>query len=206
MLAALALPAFNRVLRSNVWALERLRLHAGKIVRFESGPVVLGVQVQATGEFEPAPGDGEPATVVRVLPGAVLRLATHDAAAWSEVAITGDSELAAVLHQVWQQLDWGIEEDLSQIFGDIVAHRLVTTGQTLQAGAAHAAQSVLRNVFEYWTEEQPVVASRGAIDAYVREVDALRDDVARLEKRIAALRPPAVPEYGPDHTTRLPGQ
>jgi ubiquinone biosynthesis protein UbiJ len=39
----------------------------------------------------------------------------------------------------------------------------------------------------YWTEEQPLVAAKPDVERFVREVDTLRDDVARLEKRIEQL-------------------
>ena len=35
--------------------------------------------------------------------------------------------------------------------------------------------------------ERPLIASRGNVDRFVRDVDNLRDDVARLEKRLANL-------------------
>jgi ubiquinone biosynthesis accessory factor UbiJ len=40
---------------------------------------------------------------------------------------------------------------------------------------------------EYWTEEQPVVASRAALSGFASEVDALRDDLERLDQRIERL-------------------
>lgn len=199
MLTAIVLPALNRVLRSNDWALQKLRAHAGKLARIECGPVVAAVEVQPTGELERPLAPGEPHVVIRVLPGAVVRLALRDETAWSEVAIEGDSELATALHQVWQQLDWGLEEDLSRLFGDIVAHRMVTAGHDMRTAAAQAVDGAIRNLAEYWTEERPVVAVRRDIDAYVREVDALRDDVARLEKRVNALQGARSGRFGAEY-------
>ena len=44
---------------------------------------------------------------------------------------------------------------------------------------------------EYWTEESPVIATRVKVEDFVAAVSALRDDVARLEKRIDRLAVPA---------------
>ena len=197
MFTALALPALNRVLRSNAWALDKLRAHAGKSARIDCGPVPVRIAIAPTGELErPAP-DATPDVSVRMLPGAALRLATRDPNAWSEVAIDGDTQFAATLHQVWEQIDWGIEEDLSQLVGDVAAHRMVSTAQAAGSAVSAAAGSLLRNVFEFWTEERPVVAQRRDVETYNTEVDALRDDVARLEKRVEALRRArSMPEYG----------
>ena len=197
MITALVLPALNRVLRSNAWALDKLRAHAGKSARIDCGPALVRIAIAATGELELPAADAAPEVTVRLLPGAALQLATRDPHAWSEVTVDGDTQFAATLHQVWQQIDWGVEEDLSQIFGDVAAHRLVSTVQAAGSAVSAAAGSLLRNVFEFWAEERPVVAQRRDVEAYNTEVDALRDDVARLEKRVEALRRArSMPEYG----------
>jgi ubiquinone biosynthesis protein UbiJ len=142
---------------------------------------------------------------VSVTPGALLRLLARDPAVWNEISVEGDSDFATALHQVWQQLDWGIEEDLSHLFGDVVAHRMAGAARQARDTAAQAFGSALRNVLEYWTEERPVVVLRRDVESYSRQVDALRDDVARLEKRIEALQASAAArfgaEYGHNNTT-----
>ena len=50
-----------------------------------------------------------------------------------------------------------------------------------------AAGSLARSAAAYWTDEQPLIATRHDIERFVREVDALRDDVARAAKRIDNL-------------------
>ena len=50
-------------------------------------------------------------------------------------------------------------------------------------GKFHAARSAA----EYWTEERPLIASTRAVREFVSDVDALRDDVARFEKRVGNL-------------------
>jgi ubiquinone biosynthesis protein UbiJ len=42
-------------------------------------------------------------------------------------------------------------------------------------------------MMEYWTEEQPLLAKPSALHEFIREVDALKDETARLEQRISAL-------------------
>ena len=50
-----------------------------------------------------------------------------------------------------------------------------------------------RSFAEYWTEEQPLIAGARDIEAFNRAVDQLRDDAARLEKRIERFEPPRSP-------------
>lgn len=199
MLASLVLPAFNRVLRSNDWALQRLRGHAGKRARIAAPPLAVTIEVEPGGELAAARDADGPDVAVTVGPGALVRLLARDPAVWSEVAVTGDSDFATALHQVWQQLDWGIEEDLSHVFGDIAAHRMAGGARAVRDTVGHALGSALRNVVEYWTEERPVVVVRRDVESYCRQVDALRDDVERLAKRIEALQAGGPPRFGAEY-------
>ena len=44
-----------------------------------------------------------------------------------------------------------------------------------------------QNFTEYWIEENPMLARPAEARQFLSEVDQLRDDLARLEKRVAAL-------------------
>jgi ubiquinone biosynthesis protein UbiJ len=116
-----------------------------------------------------------------------LRLAARDDKAWGDVGITGDTDFAAVIHHLARELRWDIEEDLSRVFGDIAAHRMAETGRTLQRWGERSLENTGRSFSEYWTEEQPLIAGRLDLEDFIREVDHLRDDAARLEKRIENL-------------------
>jgi len=102
------------------------------------------------------------------------------------VAFEGDTALAREILAIAQNLKWDIEEDLSRVFGDIAAHRMVEAGARLRRWQIDTFDSIARSAVAYWTEEQPLIASRQDIDQFLRDVDALRDDVARVEQRIAS--------------------
>ncbi|MDT9145970.1 hypothetical protein RSW78_25420, partial [Escherichia coli] len=86
---------------------------------------------------------------------------------------------------VFRNLEWDVEADLARVVGDIAAHRLTRFGAGLFDGLREAFRRTVQNVAEYATEETPLVAPRRDIAAFCADVDTLRDDVARLEKRIA---------------------
>jgi ubiquinone biosynthesis protein UbiJ len=88
---------------------------------------------------------------------------------------------------LFRNLTWDVEEDLSRVFGDIVAHRLASGGRAFAAWQREAVLRLGENLAEYWTEEQPLLARPADIENFCRNVDTLRDDVARLEKRIEHL-------------------
>ena len=183
-----ALVAFvNHLLRGAGWAREELRRFSGCTARFETFPFALSLTVLDSGEVALAEAAATPAVTARLTPGLVLRLAARDETAWQDVEISGDTDFAATIHHVARNLRWDVEEDLSRVFGDAAAHRMAETGRSLNRWGAQAFENTGRAFAEYWTEEQPLIAGRRDLDEFNRAVDALRDDVARLEKRIQNL-------------------
>ena len=182
------LPVFcepvNHVLRTNSWALQQLRPHAGRVACIDNMLFLSMMAVTPGGEVAEAAPDAVPDVTVRVTPGLMLRLIARDASAWREVKVEGDAEFAAALNHVARNLRWDVEEDLSRVFGDIAAHRMVETGRKFDNWGRQGADNLARSFAEYWTEERPLIASRGDVEQFTREVDTLRDDVARLGKRI----------------------
>jgi ubiquinone biosynthesis accessory factor UbiJ len=179
--------ATNHLLRGAAWAREELRRHAGKTVRVEAAPFIFLLTVGESGLVSAAMRDAVPAATITLTPGLALRLAVRDEAAWSEVGITGDTDFAAAINNVARNVRWDFEEDLSRVFGDIAAHRLAETVRTLQRWRQQSAENLARSAAEYWTEERRLIASGYAVREFIKDVDALRDDVARLEKRLQYL-------------------
>lgn len=184
MLDPAAAAFINHLLRGAAWARDALKLHAGKTARFELVPFPLSLTVLDNGEVAPAARDAVPSTTIQLTPGLMLRLSARDDTAWREVGIVGDTDFASAIHQLARDLRWDVEEDLSRVFGDIAAHRMAETGRTLQHWGGQAMENTGRSFAEYWTEEQPLIAAAREIDEFNRAVDGLRDEVARLEKRI----------------------
>ena len=188
MLEAVALPGINRLLRTNTWALDRLRAHAGKTALVACPPFELHVRVGDSGELTAAGSGATPDVVIAVTPGIMLRAATRDSAAWSAAQVTGDVEFAAAIDYLRRNLRWDYEEDLSKFIGDIAAHRLASGARQLEVWARNAALNFGQALAEYATYEKPIVASARAIEEYNGDVDALRDAAERLEKRLELLR------------------
>lgn len=177
----------NHLLRGAGWAREELRRFSGRTARFETFPFSLSLTVHDSGEVAVADPTAAPAVTARLTPGIMLRLAARDQTAWQDVEISGDTDFAAAIHHVARNLRWDVEEDLSRVFGDIAAHRMAETGRTLDRWGRQALENTGRAFAEYWTEERPLIAGKRDLEEFNRAVDALRDDVARLEKRIDNL-------------------
>lgn len=188
-----AAAAVNHLLRSAGWARAELQQHAGKTVCCDLFPFMVSLTVLDDGTVVPAAVEALPEATVRLTPGLMLRLAAHDESAWHEVDVGGDTALAASIGRLARHLRWDFEEDLSRVFGDIAAHRMAGSARTLERWGRESADGIARSLAEYWTEERPLIAARRDVAEFNREVDELRDDVARLEKRIALAMRAAAP-------------
>lgn len=182
----LLIATINHVLRRNSWAQERLRAHAGKSVRIECAPLILPFAVLEHGEIA-ADAPIQPDTTIRITPGVMLRMLARDDTAWRDADVSGDAEFAAAIHHVWRNVRWEAEEALSRVFGDVAAHRIAQTAAALDQWRAQSFDNFARTLAEYWTEEQPLIARARDIGEFNRGVDRLRDDVARIEKRVELL-------------------
>jgi ubiquinone biosynthesis protein UbiJ len=181
--------AANHLLRDADWARDRMRPFAGKRARFVIGPVRLDFSIDAEGRLAPAGAD-KPVDVTVVMPPALVpRWLGNRNAASREVRVEGDSEFASALSFVAANLRWDFEEDLSRLTGDIVAHRVGETVRGLDRWRRATARAASASVAEFLTEEKHVLPTRLEADAFLREVDELRDAVERLDKRVALLEP-----------------
>jgi ubiquinone biosynthesis accessory factor UbiJ len=194
MLSGPAAAAINHLLRNADWARACLEPFAGSGVRVEIPPVSAAFLVGADGLLLPSGSQAEAATVVRLTASTLVRLlCLHDDAARKEVQVEGDTAFATAFTGVLRGLRWDIEEDLSQIVGDVAARRFTQAGSGLLAWHAKAASNLADALAEYWTEEQPLLVGGEPLRRHLQAVDALRDDVERLEKRVDRILRSAMP-------------
>lgn len=183
---------FNRVLADYPLARERLRSHTGKHIGASVGPVTTTLRVTAAGDVEMVGEKGVGANtapdVAFQIPLSLLpSLVRGDESAFSRVAFTGDSEFASTLATIARHVEWDVEEDLSKVVGDIAAHRAVSTLKNAATWQQDASKRVTENVAEYLTEERRAFITESDLETLARANETLRDDIARLDARIAQL-------------------
>jgi len=192
MLEAGAVASLNHLLRQNAWAAARLAPFAGQCVEFRCPPFPsLRLRILDGGLLERAPDDAAGALVVKLNAPALPLLLLRDEAALGQVGLEGSAALAEVVRFLFRNLRWDIEEDLSKLLGDVVAHRVVAQGEALAGWQREAATRLAQNLAEYWTEEQPLLARPAEVAKFRAGVEALADEVTRLEQRLARLESPA---------------
>jgi len=180
--------ALNHLLGAEAWARDKLKPYAGQCVEFRNPPLpVLRLVILDSGLLANAAEDAQPNLVVTIGPGALAAFARGEDALMREIGIEGNADLASTVQYLFRHLRWDVEEDLSRIFGDAIAHRMVEQGRRFAAWNKEATGKLAQNLAEYWIEEQPLLARPADVRQFLAGVDQLRDDLARLEKRIDAL-------------------
>jgi len=183
-----ALAGLNHLLSQQRWAAERLRAFSGQNVEFRCPPFPdLRVKILDSGLLDRAETAAASSLVVTFKPAALPLLLGRDQSALKHVDVEGSAELASTVQYLARHLSWDAEEDLSRIFGDVLARGLATQGRAFAAWQREAATRLAENLAEYWTEEQPLLARTSDVENFCHDVDTLRDDLARMEKRIERL-------------------
>ena len=182
--ASASLPLLNHLLHGAPWARQRLLACAGKTVSIDLFPLHLALTVTAAGTFAAAEGGAAPDAHIQLTPLQAARLAMKDPTVFRHLIVDGDAQFAATLGDVFRELDWDAEADLARVLGDVAAHRLVHSTRSLHVWQRHTMDSAQQSLVEYATEERPLLAKRRHIAAFIDDVDAVRDDTARLEKRL----------------------
>ncbi len=177
----------NHVLRSAPLAMERLAGHAGRTVVVHVGPVDTALTIQTTGEVMRAVPGAARDLDVRISPFLLPRLAAGEEAAYRDIELEGDMELAQEISFIARNLDWDFEEDLSRAVGDVAAHRIAGGARAMRKWSRDAALRMAQGATEYWTEESQLIASRVKVEDFVAGVSQLRDAIERLEKRVERL-------------------
>jgi ubiquinone biosynthesis protein UbiJ len=182
-----AVAVINHLLAREQWARDRLVPFAGQRARFRVAPLPdLVVEIDESGLV--ATGTAEDVSLTLTIPPAALpRILARDEAALREVGLDGDAALASTVQFLLQNLRWDVEEDLSRVVGDVVAHRMAGAARAFAAWQRQAAGRLGENVAEYLKDEAGLLMHSYELEAFGREVDEVRDAVERLDKRIQRL-------------------
>lgn len=186
--------AINALLAIDPRARGRLSALHGRVIRIELRGIAVTLnvvpghdgRVQLLGSLE-----GEPDCTLSGSPIDLMRASdTTDGPAQlfaGHVRIDGDTALAQRFSEALAGLDIDWEEQLSHLTGDIAAHEIGRAVRAVGREGERMGRSARDNLSEYLTEEARLLPHRFEVEDFLGEVDTLRDDVARLEARIALL-------------------
>ena len=160
----------NHVLEGAAWARERLAPFAGRSLELRAPllPTLL-VTITAQGRLE-AGGANAAATIV--FPG---------------MKASGEPQLVAVLEELSRTLRWDVEEDLSRVLGDVLAHRVAGAARALRDRQRDGVERLGEALAGYVSEEARLVVRRAELAAFAQSVDRLVRALDELEQRIGRL-------------------
>lgn len=187
----------NRLAGKSDQVKQRLQAHVNETVCFRIDPLAsLSVTITQDGHFKTAAKDAQAAVILDIPAGLIPRIASGEMTAFDDIIICGDPELADTLLYMGKLFQAEIEENLSSIMGDILARRVILTGQELVRWHLGSIRNLSRALSEFLSEEQPVTTSKIRLHQLASETESLQQRISRLEKRITALVPAFSPAAG----------
>lgn len=134
---------------------------------------------------------GEPDCVLRGTPLALARMGTsrqkENQLFSGEVQIEGDTHLAQAFGDLMGGLEVDWEEQLSRLVGDGAARQVGDRVRSVERWGRRTGDAFNADVKDYLQEEARLLPSRYEVQAFLDDVDQVRDDVERLAARVARL-------------------
>jgi len=187
----LTLTALEHLLRQQQWARDRLKAHAGAILRFGiDGPPLAGlpppewrVAIDEQGFLREAAADAVPGASLLLRPSVDALFATlregPDGLS-RHLRIEGDVTLAATMGELAKHLRWEPEEDLSRVVGDAAAHRIASAARQGGERVRDLGERAASAASGFMAGDQQHLTTRPL-------ANWLRDGTVALEARVAAL-------------------
>ena len=143
----------NHVISAEPQAMERLRTHAARTLRFEfegwpsllpaPSPIAFLVTPPGLVEWIEAPDELVPDLRVLVeTPNPALAFAKFMVGERPSLRVEGDAAFATDLNWLIENLRWDVQEDLSRLVGDAPAREIARFGNSLAKAMREAAKAL----------------------------------------------------------------
>jgi ubiquinone biosynthesis accessory factor UbiJ len=187
MLKPLVTRFLQHITSQNEWSRPHLQPFAGKVVQFNFVLAKTNLLILEDGSLALSGETHAPEATIHVPPSLALRLLARDEAAKMFIKIDGDTHLATEFSKVLQNMRWDIEEDLSHVTGDIAAFKIGEFTKKAFTEMRQQSISAAEMLSEFWQEEKPILAKKRHVEQFNVDVDTLKSDVARFEKKLQKL-------------------
>lgn len=181
----------DQVLSQQAWVAESLRPYAGRSWRVSLGSISL---IQAVIDEEGRLGDhqGIVDCALTLDPSRLFAvLAADPSRRLGAIRIEGDAALAQVLSTLATEWRPDLEAWLAERIGPELARGVQVRGSVIAQQLADGFLRSAENVAEFLVHEERVLVAPIEIQHWASGVRLLRDDVARLQKRIDRLAAPS---------------
>lgn len=183
----------NHLLDQHRSAKSRLKVEAGKTVAISVAPFLMVLRVNDQGYFQPS----------RAAQGVEVPEDTRISMEWSDLVgavsargqlgrkaqLSGDLDFAQVVASVLSDLQWDPEHDLARVVGDAQAVWIMNSLSALGTSLQDVVTRFKSNLREYVVHEKSMAPTASEMDAFRQDVESLRDELARLDKRLQRIEP-----------------
>ena len=136
-------------------------------------------------------GDAREATaMISATPLTLLRLVRSSTVTdfrASGAELDGDTETVEAFAELLRLARPELEEELSHLVGDVVAHEISQSARRLAGWGARAVDALTMNTSEFLQEEIRQLPPRLEVERFNREVERLREDADRAAQRVDRL-------------------
>ena len=105
-----------------------------------------------------------------------------------DVKIEGDTRIGRKFQELFDKLDVDLEEQLSHVTGDIIAHKIGRLFRAGQSWGKDSIETLKLNTAEFLQDETRDLPATPEIDIFFRQVDDTRTAYDRLQSRINRLQ------------------
>ncbi|MBP6115175.1 MAG: SCP2 domain-containing protein [Neisseriaceae bacterium] len=175
----------NHLLQQNIELKQAMSRHQGRVFVLQTPLLSLTLAIAHDGYVDAS--TDEPEVTVRFLDSAMIKLAQQQSPGVGDVVITGDHGLGMALLPVLGELRYYPGQDLARVFGDGLAGSIMSRVDGLKQQLLQGKSRLLGQVQDYAYEANAPMVAKADFDTWSLAVDELKDDVARLEARLAKL-------------------
>lgn len=175
----------NKLLAQELSLSRRLKSFAGLCILLKMPGLSFRWQITEEGKLNPC--QKAPDATINVSATALPLWWLDRSTFQRHVHIEGNRSFALAFAQTLLALRWDIEESLSHFVGDVAAVRIARLGRHLLNWPLLQIKGFFSALSEYLQQESGQIMSAPHLTPFNEEIDRLRADTDRLEKRIQLL-------------------
>jgi ubiquinone biosynthesis accessory factor UbiJ len=183
--------ALNHALSLDPDTQAKLAALDGRSVQLQLRGVELALAITVEqGRLKVGPAPESSDLRVAATPGSLLSMLFRrgeDGMAPGKVEIAGDAELARRLEKLASGFAPDFEEAFTRTFGDVIGVPMAKAVRDAFAHARESASHLSQDGAAWLRDEARIALAPGEVDAFLDDVDVLRERTERLEARLARL-------------------
>jgi ubiquinone biosynthesis protein UbiJ len=185
--------ALNRLVDLDPETRAALRALDGRAIALTFRDTPLAMRIAVAGErltigpvFEGASGLRVTAAPFALL-GLALAQGRDDTIAPGKIEISGDADLARRFERIAARFAPDFDEAFARAFGDVAGFQIARAVRRTLVGARGASRAFARDTATFLTEESRDLVAKAELDAFLDDVDDVRERADRIEARVRRL-------------------